>query len=86
MIYPEVLQRLADNACANLFILPSSIHEILLQIDTADAELSADNLQAIVKDINMHVVEEVEILSDEVYYYDRKRHLLSLAKDLYQSK
>ena len=86
MFYPDVLQRLADNACANLFILPSSIHEILLQKDTADAELSADKLQAIVKDINRHVVEAKEILSDAVYYYDRKRHLLSLAKDRYESK
>jgi len=84
MLYPEVLQRLAENSGGNLFILPSSIHEILLMKD--DGRLNAAELQAMVMEVNRAMVEPEELLSNEVYYYDKEGQSLSVATDKEQTK
>lgn len=76
LLYPEVLQQIADNTGSNFFILPSSIHEIILLKDTG--EMSAEELQAIVIGTNAEAVPNEEQLSDEVYYYDGKAHAFSM--------
>lgn len=77
LLYPEVLQQLSDNMQSNLFILPSSIHELILMRDTG--ELNAIELQTMVMGVNQEAVLIEERLSDEVYYYDGKEHTLSMA-------
>jgi len=84
MLYPDVLQRLAENAGGNLFIMPSSTNEILLIKD--DGKLTAAELQAIVVDTNRKYVEPEEFLSNEVFYYDREEQSLSIATDKEQTK
>lgn len=77
LLYPDMLERLAQGAGANLYILPSSIHECILMQDTG--ELDARELQAMVMSINQGVVAPEERLSDEIYYYDKEEHCLSMA-------
>ena len=77
LLYPNVLDQLAQEANANLFILPSSIHECILMQDTG--ELDAKELQAMVMSVNQSEVSPEERLSDEVYYYDKDEHSLSMA-------
>ena len=77
LLYPGVLQALAENSGADLFILPSSIHEVLVM--KVDGEINAGELQYIVMDINRHMVEPEEVLSDQVYRYDRESQSLSMA-------
>ena len=77
LLYPGVLQALAENSGADLFILPSSIHEVLVM--KADGEINAGELQYMVMDINRHMVEPEEVLSDQVYRYDRESQSLSMA-------
>jgi len=84
MLYPDILQQLAKNSGGNLFILPSSIHEILLMKD--DGRLNAAELQAMVMEVNRAMVEPEELLSDEVYYYDKEGQSLSVATDKDQTK
>lgn len=50
------------------FILPSSIHEILVFPETDSSK--AEELSAMVKQINGDVVEEEDRLSDEAFFYD----------------
>ena len=64
LLYPDVLDQLAQNAGENLFILPSSIHELILMRD--NGEMSAGELQAMVACVNQEGVEPQEVLSDEV--------------------
>lgn len=69
MIYPGVLHMLAEEAGENLYILPSSVHEILLM-----PESEADDtkyLQDMIREVNSTQVEPEEILSDNLYYYNR---------------
>ena len=77
LLYPDVLDQLAQNAGENLFILPSSIHELILMRD--NGEMSAGELQAMVACVNQEGVEPQEVLSDEVYYYDKDEHSLTMA-------
>ncbi len=70
MLYPDVLLPLARKLGANLFILPSSIHEVILTPDWGD--ISKGDLESTVREINRTQVEPYEVLSDHVYYYDRQ--------------
>lgn len=77
LLYPEVLQQLSDNMQSNLFILPSSIHELILVRDTG--ELNAVELQSMVMGVNQEAVPIEDRLSNEVYYYNGKEHTFSMA-------
>ena len=69
MVYDHLLENFAEEMQSDLYILPSSIHEILVVPDSGGKPLS--ELSEMVRDINRaHVLEE-EILSDCAYYYDR---------------
>ena len=76
LLYPEVLNQLAANSNANIVILPSSTHEVLLLMDDGEKDIS--QLQQMVTSINKDCVEPEEVLSNGVYYYDKEEHKLSL--------
>ncbi len=69
LLEPEVFQTLAEEAGENLFLLPSSIHEIIALPD--DGTYSRIELERMVIDVNNTQVMEQEVLSDHVYRYDR---------------
>ena len=67
ILYPNVLKRLSETFADDLFILPSSIHEVIV---IPASGRNADELADIVKDVNGHVVDISEQLSDNVYFYN----------------
>ena len=69
MLYPDVLRQFSMEQGSDLYILPSSVHEVILLPDTG--KNSAQSLLEMVSDINRTQVEESEVLSDAVYYYSR---------------
>ena len=69
MIYEDLIENFAEEQQSDLYVLPSSIHEILVVPDSGGRPLS--ELSDMVKDINREHVLEEEILSDCAYYYDR---------------
>ena len=77
--YPEILEQVGDRYGNDFFILPSSIHEVLLKED--DGFLSARELGAIVFDSNRspEIVNQEEVLSDSVYHYSRKDKKITIA-------
>lgn len=76
MLYPEVLETIAKNSETSFFILPSSIHELILLSDTGT--LTAEDLQVMVMNINQAEVPPEEVLSNEVYRYDKEEHSLTM--------
>ena len=76
MLYPDLLKEIGEKFNSNFFILPSSIHEIILMQDTG--EMSASELQRMVIDVNATQVEPQEVLSNRVYSYDYKENCLSM--------
>ncbi len=71
MFYPGVLEDFGKKLGRDFYLLPSSVHEVILV--PADETVSKEALWEIVTDINRTQVAEEEILADSVYYYDRKK-------------
>ena len=69
LLYPDVLEHLAGGK-RGFFILPSSVHEVLLLADTGKE--SRFELYRMVNEVNERNVPLEEFLSDCVYYFDRK--------------
>lgn len=67
MLRTDLLQKLTEKEGCSLFILPSSIHEIILAPDRGT--FSAEMLRETVESINREQVEKWERLSDNVYYF-----------------
>ena len=70
MLYPGLLEAFADKTEKNFFILPSSVHEVIIVPDNEEQE--AEELWKMVCDINATQVEPEEVLTDSVYYFSRK--------------
>lgn len=71
MMYHGVLEGIAEKTGCDLYILPSSIHELILI--PAKAEYDKDELKNMVCQVNQDEVAEDEILSDSVYYYSKSK-------------
>lgn len=71
LLEPEVFQTIAEKVEANLFILPSSIHEVIVVPE--NSIVSKTELECMVGDVNETQVMEMEVLSDHAYLYDKER-------------
>lgn len=67
LFYTDCLRQFASRIEKDIFVLPSSIHEVLL-VPITDA-MSAWDLRQIVEQVNHQLVSEEEILSNHVYRY-----------------
>ncbi len=70
MLYPGILKGFSEKMGEDLYVLPSSVHEVILVPISAGAD--RESLREIVTDINRTQVAEEEVLADSVYYYSRK--------------
>lgn len=66
ILYEDVIKSFCVERKSDVFIIPSSIHEIIL-LPTYDKE-NAESLNSIVTAVNQELDKE-EILSDHIYYY-----------------
>ena len=78
MLYEEPLHELAEKIGSDLYILPSSIHEVIAV--SADFG-SPDEWAEMVYEINMDQVDINDRLSNQVYCYDKDLRTLRLATD-----
>lgn len=69
ILYQDVLRQISQQLNDNLYILPSSIHEVIL-IPASTTE-NPQELSRIVQEINQTEVAPEEVLSDCVYHYNR---------------
>lgn len=74
---PEVVGAIAEALEDDLYILPSSVNEVLL-VRASEVRDGVDGLKAMVRDVNETIVAEKEILSYSVYHYD-KEHGITIA-------
>ena len=75
--YPNFMEDAAKKLGGDFFVLPSSIHEVLLVKD--NGEMSAKELGDLVKNVNSSEVAPEERLTDNVYHYDSKEHIFEMA-------
>ena len=78
MLYEDGLHDLAEKLGSDLYIMPSSIHEVI----AVSTDLGNPNeLAAMVAEINMDQVALDERLSNQVYHYDKDLRKVTLATD-----
>lgn len=69
LLYHGILEKCAQTLDDDFYIIPSSIHEVLLLPSGIGS--SAEDLTALVRDVNENHVAIEEILSNHVYFYNR---------------
>lgn len=71
LLYDNLLKRISDKLRSSLYIIPSSIHELII-IPQNVFPHGREELKEMVQTINANELEQVDVLSDNVYEYDRK--------------
>lgn len=81
----EALQNASNTLGGDLYILPSSIHEVLV---LPSSILKPEELEVLVRSVNQTEVRPEDILSDHVYHYNCQTKQLSMAvpRNLYEEK
>ena len=75
--YPNFFEEAAEKLGGDYFIIPSSIHEVLLVKDTG--EMNARDLAAMIREVNATEVAPEDVLTDHAYHYDSKEHIFESA-------
>ena len=78
ILLPDVLERVGEKAGMDYFVIPSSIHELLVARD--DGLVTAKMLKELVYDGNRTdgIIKPEDVLSDNVYFYSRKDKALKI--------
>lgn len=73
MTMPEKLKEMSEVIEGDFFIIPSSIHELII-IPAKDSD--SDNLEEIIREVNENHVGREEVLADHPYYYNQRDETL----------
>ncbi|MCI9080347.1 MAG: hypothetical protein HFH68_15815 [Lachnospiraceae bacterium] len=76
ILYPECLKNIGKMTETGVYIIPSSIHELLIIPD--DGQISPDGLKQMVEEVNAGCVAADEVLSDMVYYYSVEKNIIEI--------
>ena len=80
IMFPEILEQAAEKLQGNFYVLPSSIHEVIL-FKEEGAE-SGKGLHEMIVEANSTQVLEEDILSDYPYYYDNSTKKLTQIREI----
>lgn len=76
MLYPDLFRKLSDVMDSSYYIIPSSIHELLL-IPSADFT-NREEIKAVIREVNDNQVRPEERLSYSLYGYDKKNSRIEI--------
>ena len=73
ILYKSEFKTFADKQGSNLYILPSSVHELIVIPENrlGNIDMTLSGLKSMVEEVNKEEVSSEDKLSDSVYYYDR---------------
>ena len=77
IMYPGIAERIAELFGCDYYVIPSSIHEMLIVPKKLQASVS--DLKETIRNANSTVVDESDILSDELYCYSREKNAINIA-------
>lgn len=82
LAYPGFFEQAAATVGGSYYVIPSSVHELILVKDSGN--LSDDDINKFKNDIklvNKTILARDEILSDNLYHYDAEFHKFEIADD-----
>ena len=74
--YEHVLDLAADGMKESFYIIPSSVHEVILIPESKSP--GKEEIRKMVMEVNETQVEEEDRLSDNVYYYDLEKQIITM--------
>jgi len=78
LAYEDFMDKAAERVDGSFFILPSSVHEILIIPDNGQFDLHS--LENMVREVNATMVDPVDKLTDNVYHYDADAKVFELGE------
>ncbi len=78
ILYDRLLSDFAEKMQSDFYILPSSVHEVILV--PADNDDDMESMSRMVQDVNETSLLPQEILSDQAYYYSRSDNEIRMQK------
>lgn len=72
----DFLDEFAHSIDSSFYIIPSSVHEVILLPE--DEAIEKEALNEIISDVNRYELSELEYLSDHVYYYDMNKKTVTM--------
>lgn len=76
ILYPDCLKKIGEYFQEDFFVLPSSIHEVLVVSMSGGQDF--ETLEEMVREVNQSCVRPEEILSDHVYQYHCQKNTLEI--------
>ena len=70
LLYPGVLERMAEQLNGDFYLIPSSVHEFLLLPKEQDR--GEDELREMILEVNRTEISPEEVLSDHLYFFCKK--------------
>lgn len=70
IMYPKLLEQLAATVGEDYYLIPSSVHEFILLPVSQDR--TAEELKAMIREVNSKEIPVEDVLSDSLYLYSRK--------------
>lgn len=84
LAYPDFMETAAKQMQGNFFLIPSSIHEVLLVRETGSEDYR--EIEDMIKEINETLVSPNERLTNHAYHYDSSEKKFELAEKYEQRK
>ncbi|MBR4981977.1 MAG: hypothetical protein IKY94_05405 [Lachnospiraceae bacterium] len=77
LLYDALLKDFSNQVEDDLYIIPSSIHELIF-IPVKESGRNASDLKYMIHEVNRTQVAEEEILSDNLYFYNRETNQVEI--------
>ncbi|RKM56514.1 hypothetical protein D6853_06930 [Butyrivibrio sp. X503] len=77
IFYPGVLKELSERLGGDIFIIPSSVHEVIA-LKACKEDKDGMSLRDIIKEVNTTTLEPKDFLSDNLYLYEAKADKLRI--------
>ncbi|MGN0384096.1 MAG: DUF5688 family protein [Eubacterium sp.] len=74
ILYDNLLLDFANKNNSDIYVIPSSVHEVILV--PAGKYIESEDINSMIKEVNNTGVEEGDILSDHVYFFNRETGIL----------
>ena len=78
VLYKDMLKAFAARKKSDLYIIPCSIHELILVASSECEGLDVKALKNLIEDVNRFDLPKDEILSDSLYFYSREENTVKL--------
>lgn len=80
ILYKDMLKAMAAKLKSDLYVIPCSIHEVILVKVMKNCQMNTAELRRLINEVNHYELRFSDVLSDSLYYFSRSTGVLSYAQ------